>query len=353
MAKKKALVPGPRVATKKTPTKARLRKPVPHPEYMSVHGRRLHQASTFSAAAHEPSFLFEQAADITGVAFLGGEDALDGVWLNLTVRFATHIAPEGKRWEIWPQEAQVRLMKGADGSRQVALGAFRAPLGHSIRPSYNVTKSDTSEVIFRRRFTPLEMTMIERWRDHENLNLKVIVSGFGKRGSESIWGYFREHDATIPRSQWTDTLGRIQYLDHVHLAVSASGNRRIEEGSKYLRDAITHHTRSEYAVVAQTCRKALEEIGTAGFGKKSPKEVKDFFHHQDPRLYDLEERTAIMRMAAMLLVHSGAHAGEDERRWTRADAELALAVTAALLQVVPTRLKNAEPGGAAEADAKE
>jgi len=48
-------------------------------------------------------------------------------------------------------------------------------------------------------------------------------------------------------------------------------------------------------------------------------------------------------MAGLLFLHSGAHAGEEERRWRREDAELALALAGALLQVAPSRLANAEP----------
>lgn len=84
--------------------------------------------------AYDVPFSFDQAADVSGIAIHGGEEALDGIWLNLTVRFATHPASEGTRWEIWPHEAQVKLLKGADGSRQVPLGTFRAPLGHSDLP---------------------------------------------------------------------------------------------------------------------------------------------------------------------------------------------------------------------------
>lgn len=298
-------------------------------------------------------FQFEQAADIMGAVFSGGEPALDGCWLNLAVTFARHGAPKDAEWEIWPQEAQVRLVRGSDNGRQVALGAFRAPPTHRIRPAFNSNKSESETVTFRRRFTPLEMTAIESFRGEEDLRFQVNVFGFGRRGQESKWDYFRQYDARIPRSEWMDTLARMHYLDHVHVAFPVDGDPRVEAGAQYLRTALAHRVRNDYAAVAQTCRKALEEIGTAGFGKKSPKEVKDFFHHQDPRNYSLDERTAIMRMAAMLLVHAGAHAGEDERSWTRADAELALAVTAALLQVAPTRLKNAELAEAAKTEAKE
>jgi hypothetical protein len=189
----------------------------------------------------------------------------------------------------------------------------------------------------------LEISAIEEMRAGRDLKLHVIVTGFGKRGLETTWGYFREYEATIPRSKWMDLLAGARFLDHVHVAVSAKGSRRVEQGAKYLRAALDHHARGDYAEVAQTCRKAIEEIGKAGFGKKPPDEVKRFIEHQSPRLYTIEERTAVVRMAALLLLHSGSHAGEEERRWQREDSELALALAAALLQVAPSRLASAEP----------
>lgn len=293
--------------------------------------------------AYEEPLVFEQAADITGIEFHAGETALEGYWLNLNVHFATHGAPEGKKWEIWPQEANVRIVSNTGGSPQVNLGAFRAPLTHSIRPAFHAHKSDSTMVPFMRRFSELEITAIEEWRAGQDLKLQVNIAGFGKQGPQTTWSYFRQHDTTVPRSKWMDMLAGVRFQDKVHVAVSARGDRRTEEGAKYLRTAIDHHARADYSNVAQTCRKAIEEIGTAGFGRKPPKEVKDFMLHQDPRKYTLEDRAAIVKMAAVLLMHAGAHAGEDERRWQRADAELALAMTAGLLRVAPSRLSTAEP----------
>lgn len=291
--------------------------------------------------AYEESFQFENCAEITGIEFHAGEPALDGCWINLLARFSTHGAPDGKKWEIWPQEAIVRLGRQRD-SLQTFVGAFRAPQGHAIRPAFHTHKSDSTQVSFRRLLSPIEMAAIEEWRDGADLKVQVNITGFGRRGGQVTWSYFRQHDEIIPRSKWIDTLGTAKFIDKVHLAVAVTADKRIKEGAKYLRDAINHHARGDYSNVAQTCRKAVEEIGLAGFGAKPPAEVKKFLKHQDPTTYSLEERAAIVQTAALLYLHSGVHAGEEERRWRRTDAELALALAAALLQVAPARLATTD-----------
>jgi hypothetical protein len=294
------------------------------------------------ATTLDQPFQFRESAEVTSVSFHAGEPALaGGIWLYLNVKFSTHGVPAGPKWEIWPHEAQVRLSRDTHGS-SILLGAFRAPLSQSIRPAFSPNKSEVGEVSFLRCFSPAEISAIEKWRDGRDFMVRVNVVGAGKRGTFLTWSYFNEYNGSIPRSVWHDMLVGARFEEHVHLAIPATGDARVKEGLNYLRAALDHHARGSYSDVAQTCRKAIEEIGKAGFGRKAPQDVKALFLHQDPKKYTLEERAAIILTAATLLVHSGSHAGEEERDWRRADAELALATTAALLQVAPSRLTNTE-----------
>jgi hypothetical protein len=296
--------------------------------------------------ALDQPFHFRDSAEITNVSFHPGEAALaGGIWLSLNVKFATHGVPEGPKWEIWPHEARVRLSRDSGGA-SILLGDFRAPLCHSIRPAFSPSRSDVGDVSFVRCFSPGEIAAIEKWRDGRDFRVKVNVVGAGKRGTFFTWSYFNEYEGSIPRSVWHDLLVVARFEEHVHLAVPATTDARVQEGLRYLRAALDHHARGSYSDVAQTCRKAIEEIGKAGFGQKAPQDVTAFLLHQGSKKYTLEERAAIVLMAVKLLVHSGAHAGEEERDWRRVDAELALATTAALLQVAPSRLANTEPSSA-------
>src|SRR5437867_2598539 len=78
----------------------------------------------------EVSFQFEEAADIAGVDFQAGEPALDGSWLALAVNFARHGAIEGKKWQIWPREAYVRIIRATNNP--VYVGTFRPYLTEYI-----------------------------------------------------------------------------------------------------------------------------------------------------------------------------------------------------------------------------
>jgi hypothetical protein len=289
----------------------------------------------------EPSFYFKDAANITSVDFHQGERALDGRWINLFVNFATHSSPDGESWKIWPHEAIVYLVNSTRDDR-VPLGTFRTYLTMSISPNgATAHKSGTASVQFQRLFTPLEIAALEEWRDGRDLGIKVMIYGFGKKGGVTTWDYFDEHPTTVPRSKWLDMLAQAQLQEKVLVAVPVPADDRLRQAAAYLRSAIGHHARGEYAAAAQTCRKALEEIGTAGFGRRAPKEVRDFVHQQDAKQYSLDDRVAVIMMAAKMFYNAAAHAGDEERQWSRADVDLAMALTAALMRVAPTRLADA------------
>jgi hypothetical protein len=313
----------------------------PHSRRSSIAGNQA-PVSAAGLGHSDENFGFNEAAEVTGVKFHHGGPALHGLYLALEVKFSTNGAPEGRKWEIWPHEAIVRLGRIKDG-QWIHLGAFRPPLSYQIRPAMTLYKSDTSNVSFQRRFTPVEIAAIEEWRDDRDLKVQVNVAGFGKRGLTVTWDNFREYTGNIPRSEWFDMLASARLLDMVHLVVPAQEDARLKDGVMHLRAAIEHHAHGDYSDVAQTCRKAIEAIGQTGFGRKAPKEVAEFLRGQEPKQYSLEERAAIVQVAAMLLVHSGSHAGEEEKKWRRADADLALALTAGLLRVAPSRLADPEP----------
>jgi hypothetical protein len=287
----------------------------------------------------KPSFYFKDAADIVAVDFHQGEAGLEGRWLNLFVNFATHGSPDGTDWQIWPHEATVRLSKA--GRPEVPLGTFKTYLSESMRPTGQAHKSGTSSISFRRLFTPQEVAAIEEWRDGRDLEIKTMIYGYGQKGGVTTWDYFNDHKTTVPRSKWIDMLAQAQLQEKVLVAVPIVGEDRLKGAGGYLRSAIEQHARGEYSAAGHTCRKALEEIGTAGFGLKAPKNVRDFVHHTEAKRYSLEERVAILMMAAKMLYNSASHAGEEERDWRRIDADLAMAVTAALLRSAPLRLAGA------------
>ncbi len=295
------------------------------------------------SSAYVQPFTFENAADVTGIAFhVDGEPVPDGVPLLLTVQFSVHQLPDGRAWRIWGHEASVRLIRG---NQRLHLGDFRGHLAQSLTPPH-APKSQPSSLTFARRFSSAELASIEQWRDGHDLGVHVQVTGVGKRagdGEDLTWSYFREFEQTIPRSKWIDTMTAARRFEEVHLTVTPGTDHRVERALEYLRTGTKAAARTDYPEVGQACRKALEEIDVAGFGRKAPKEVRDFFHHQDPKLYTLEERAAIVRLAAKLYLHSAAHAGDDERAWRAPDADLALALTAAILRVAPQRLPRGEP----------
>lgn len=292
-------------------------------------------------------FIFSDAATIVGIKFRQDEQPLDGVRLCLSVDFSTHGVPDKQKWEIWPYIARVRL-EGSHGRPGLTLGEFHSSFWHSITPSSDPYKPQTRDVPFVRCFSAVEMTKIEKWREGNDLKVIVNVNGLGHRGTFLTWSYFSEFSKTIARSEWSDLLAAAHVLDDVHLAIPVRDDLRVAEGVKHLRTALAQHVRGDYSGVAQACRKAIDELGIAGFSARPPREVAQFIGNRTEREeYTLEDRTAVVLSAAHMLLHSGSHGGPEERRWQRGDADLVLALTAALLQVAPDRLRNTEPANAA------
>jgi hypothetical protein len=78
--------------------------------------------------------------------------------------------------------------------------------------------------------------------------------------------------------------------------------------------------------------------------------VRDFVHQQDAKQYSLDDRVAVIMMAAKMFNNAAAHAGDEERQWSRADVDLAMALTAALMRVAPPRLADAVLGDSSAGD---
>jgi hypothetical protein len=96
------------------------------------------------------------------------------------------------------------------------------------------------------------------------------------------------------------------------------------------------HARNDgsYAEAMRRCRIALDELKTAGFAGKSPADVARFLQDKAGTMSQ-HERLSALRLALQLFLSPTHHANAPEDHYTREDAELAIAMTAALLRLAP------------------
>jgi hypothetical protein len=292
-----------------------------------------------------------EVAEVESVSLDKGEPMEGAFQIRVAVTFATYGAPEGVNWKIWPNEVNVWLAKSWPDRRFWA--CFRGA-GAYLGPSSNLQGKPLKMTLhFTHEFSAAELAALEEWRDGSDLKMKVLVRGFGtlnaetkpeQKTTQTKQDQFRELDTEIPRSRWVDLLAELKFREAVHVHVPIDLEARIVASAEKLREALDHHARGDYQGVAQTCRKALEALGQAGFGRRAPRDIENWLGtRQEREMLSLEDRTAVIEMAARLLCHSGSHAGEEELRWRRFDADLLLAITAGLLHSAPHRLQRVEP----------
>jgi hypothetical protein len=80
----------------------------------------------------------------------------------------------------------------------------------------------------------------------------------------------------------------------------------------------------------------LDELRHAGFGGKAPKAVAAFLKEKAGTLTQ-SERYSALKLALELYLSPAHHANAPEEHYTREDADLAVAMTAALLRIAATR----------------
>jgi hypothetical protein len=89
------------------------------------------------------------------------------------------------------------------------------------------------------------------------------------------------------------------------------------------------------------CRLALDELENAGFGGKAPHDVVHFLAER-ARTLSGSERFSALKVALQVFLSPAHHANAPDEHYSREDAELAIAMTAALLRLAPSRRNNSE-----------
>ncbi len=213
----------------------------------------------------------KEVAEIDSCRLHAGEATLGAFQVVLAVRCVAYQSQDKTPWKVWPSGARVWLFKNPE--QRVFWGYFLSA-GNWVAPPLHDGKPHKQEMAFAREFTASEIAALEEWRSGEDATLKVIVYGSGVKGAEMIsHSYFREHDERVPRSRWSDLLRDLRFRETLHIQVPVGIDSRGDQAGVYLREAMSHRERGDYSAVALSCRKAIEALGQAGFGRKGPKEI--------------------------------------------------------------------------------
>lgn len=284
-------------------------------------------------------------AEVTkDISFGAGEPTFGRFLVTMRMQVHAFYEPDqAKRWQIRPLFADVRLVKDKNAQSRVLWGTFRTHGSYVVPSGTDARRPNAHELIFVREFDAPEIAAMEEWRDGRDLDAHVIVHGFGHRSSEIVHRYFNEAQATIFRSQWEGLLKAIGFHEYVNVRIPVTSTR-VENAAARLREAQEQLDDGDHVAVIHTCRKALEALGQAGFGRRTPKDINGWIRtkRDEEEQYTLEDRVAVLQAAARVLCNLGSHEAKEAARIQRYDADLMLAVTAGLLRAAPYRLASAE-----------
>lgn len=235
-----------------------------------------------------------------------------------------------------PSEVTARANRG-----EVRLGfalptpaSVLSPASHSSTGSVRFTSSLTASALaaleIARDGGPLELVMTLTAYPFVITQYQRYAPGVGIQPTFDIYTF------KVPKEQWLAVLKSVGYSDTLlrELQLPTSGPEATAQGRQRLVQAVQARNDGGYAEAMRRCRIALDELKTVGFAGKAPAEVARFLQDKAGAMSQ-GERFSALRLSLQLFLSPPHHANAPDEHYTREDAELAIAMTAALLRLAP------------------
>jgi hypothetical protein len=259
----------------------------------------------------------------------------DGVQLKFVVQF------DLVEWPHWETGQPVSVLpQPADITARTPKGVIR--LGHAFVTNEAVVvpprhSSDTA-VHYTLHLTSRALVALETVRDGGALEFEMglVAVAHMARSEESMQRMWHEFRFAVSRDDWTELLKDVGFCDTLvtELRLPTTGPEATAKGRDRLKAAVNDRDNGSYAGTMRQCRIALDELKNAGFGGKAPQEVAQFLQANAGSMTQVE-RFSALQLALQLLLSPAHHAGALDEEYSREDAELAIAMTAALLKMAP------------------
>ncbi|KYF63565.1 hypothetical protein BE11_38295 [Sorangium cellulosum] len=278
-------------------------------------------------------------AEPTG-ATVSGTSVAAGAHVHIDVSFRLVEWP-------WQEKGPVSLVpQPSEVTARTARGELR--LGFALPTPANVllppSHSSTGTLRFTLPLTTPALVAVEAARDGGSLELVMtlvahpflIARHQGCAPGLDIRPTCDTYAFKVPREQWLALLKSVGYCDTLltELRLPSSGPDATAQGRQRLVQAVNARDEGSYAETMRRCRIALDELKNAGFGGKAPAEVARFLQEKAGTMAQAE-RFSALQLALQLFLSPTHHANAPDGYYTREDAELAIAMTAALLRLAP------------------
>lgn len=150
----------------------------------------------------------------------------------------------------------------------------------------------------------------------------------------------------VPKEQWLALLENVDYCETLvtELRLPTGGPESTSVGRQRVANAVHARNEGRYRSSMQECRIALDALETGGFGGRAPDEVARFLQ-KNARKLSQSERFSALQIAMRLFLSPAHHDGVPDEELSREDADLAIAITAALLRLAPRWITEPDESG--------
>lgn len=259
--------------------------------------------------------------------------AADGALVSIEVTFRLI------EWPGWEEDSPLSLLpQHAEVSARTARGQVN--LGYAAPAPGNVlippVQSGTGVIRYTLPVTMRGLAAIENARDGGDLTFVLVIGAHPIWNGDAAFSAADHVAVTVPREDWLAVLERAAFQETLitELPLPMAGPSDTQEARKRLVGAMQARAHGSYAEALRRCRIAIDELKKKGFGGKSRKEVTQFLK-QNAGTLTPEERFSALQSAMELLLAPAHHANAPEDHYAREDADLAIAMTAALLKLAP------------------
>jgi hypothetical protein len=266
-------------------------------------------------------------------AHLTGAPAADGAMLHIEVAFQLTEWPWDKRGPLSlalrPAEVAARTKGG-----ELRLGYATPAAPGVLTPA---SHSTTTSARYGLAMTYHALAALEAARNGGEISLVMTLSCVPLFAGQAIPAV-DTIAFVMGRDEWIGALRNAGYCKILvtELRLPDAGPSAAADARARFLTAVAARDGGSYADAMSKCRTALDALKNAGFGGKAPSEVVTFLSANARKLTQ-EERFSALQVALQLYLSPTAHANAPDSEYTREDAELAIAMTAALLRLVPSR----------------
>ncbi|MDX2054767.1 MAG: hypothetical protein SFV15_20360 [Polyangiaceae bacterium] len=274
------------------------------------------------------------------IATVGGTSIAAGAQVHIDLSFGMVEWPWEEKGPVslvpQPSEVTARTDRG-----ELSLG-FAIPAPASVLTP--AEHSSTGIIRFTLSLSTLALVELEATRNGGALTLIMQLVAhplFITRSQEyspgiNIYPTSVSFPFKVPKEEWIALLKSVGYCDTLvtELRLPTSGPESTAKGRKRLAHAVSARNDGSYAEAMRRCRTALDELKNAGFGGKAPADVAKFLQEKAGTMLPVE-RFSVLQVALQLFLSPAHHANAPDEHYTREDAELAIAMTAALLRLAP------------------